>query len=62
MRAVAVQQAGEGVDGSGRVVATGEAVRGLSPGDTVHGQFLGAPLQRVAPPDPLSSERPGDAS
>jgi NADPH:quinone reductase len=33
-----------GVDGTGRVVEAGEAVRGLKPGDTVHGQFLRAPL------------------
>ena len=33
-----------GVDGTGRVVEAGEAVRGLRPGDTVHGQFLRAPL------------------
>lgn len=33
-----------GVDGTGRVVEAGEAVRGLQPGDTVHGQFLRAPL------------------
>ena len=33
-----------GVDGAGRVVAAGEAVRGLKAGDTVHGQFLRAPL------------------
>jgi NADPH:quinone reductase-like Zn-dependent oxidoreductase len=33
-----------GVDGTGRVVEAGEAVRGLKPGDIVHGQFLRAPL------------------
>ena len=33
-----------GVDGTGRVVEAGEGVRGLKPGDTVHGQFLRAPL------------------
>lgn len=33
-----------GVDGAGSVVAAGDAVRGLKPGDTVHGQFLRAPL------------------
>ena len=33
-----------GVDGTGRVAEAGEAVRGLKPGDTVHGQFLRAPL------------------
>lgn len=33
-----------GVDGAGTVTAVGEAVRGLQPGDTVHGQFLRTPL------------------
>ncbi|WP_127359612.1 NADP-dependent oxidoreductase [Actinacidiphila soli] len=33
-----------GVDGTGRVAKAGEAVRGLKPGDTVHGQFFRAPL------------------
>jgi NADPH:quinone reductase len=33
-----------GVDGTGRVTEAGDAVRGLKPGDTVHGQFLHAPL------------------
>ncbi len=33
-----------GVDGAGRVEAVGEAVRALRPGDTVHGQFLRAPI------------------
>ncbi|MFF3461846.1 NADP-dependent oxidoreductase [Streptomyces sp. NPDC002619] len=33
-----------GVDGAGRVTETGEGVRGFRPGDTVHGQFLHAPL------------------
>jgi NADPH:quinone reductase-like Zn-dependent oxidoreductase len=33
-----------GVDGTGRVAETGGAVRGLKPGDAVHGQFLRAPL------------------
>ncbi|MFB7497156.1 NADP-dependent oxidoreductase [Streptomyces sp. NPDC056161] len=33
-----------GVDGAGRVVQAGEAVRGLEPGDIVHGQFLRSPL------------------
>ena len=33
-----------GVDGTGRVVEAGEGVRGLKPGDIVHGQFLRAPL------------------
>jgi NADPH:quinone reductase len=33
-----------GVDGTGRVEAAGEAVSGFGPGDTVHGQFLRAPL------------------
>jgi NADPH:quinone reductase-like Zn-dependent oxidoreductase len=33
-----------GVDGMGSVVEAGEAVRGLKPGDSVHGQFLRAPL------------------
>jgi NADPH:quinone reductase len=35
-----------GVDGTGRVESAGEAVRGFRPGDTVHGQFLCAPLGR----------------
>ena len=33
-----------GVDGAGRVAEVGEGVRGFEPGDTVHGQFLRAPL------------------
>ena len=33
-----------GVDGAGRVTEAGEGVRGLKPGDTVHGQFFRAPL------------------
>nr|WTB28710.1 NADP-dependent oxidoreductase [Streptomyces sp. NBC_00830] len=33
-----------GVDGMGRVTEAGEGVRGLRPGDTVHGQFFRAPL------------------
>ncbi|WP_089100206.1 NADP-dependent oxidoreductase [Streptomyces hyaluromycini] len=33
-----------GVDGMGRVTETGEGVLGFRPGDTVHGQFLRAPL------------------
>ncbi|MFE9608859.1 alcohol dehydrogenase catalytic domain-containing protein [Streptomyces sp. NPDC006012] len=33
-----------GVDGAGRVVRAGEAVRGPAPGDIVHGQFLRVPL------------------
>ncbi|MER5795477.1 NADP-dependent oxidoreductase [Streptomyces sp. NPDC001980] len=33
-----------GVDGTGRVAETGEGVLGFRPGDTVHGQFLRAPL------------------
>jgi NADPH:quinone reductase-like Zn-dependent oxidoreductase len=33
-----------GVDGAGRIAEAGEAVRGLQPGDTVHGQFLRAPV------------------
>jgi NADPH:quinone reductase-like Zn-dependent oxidoreductase len=33
-----------GVDGTGRVAEAGEAAHGLRPGDTVHGQFLRAPL------------------
>lgn len=33
-----------GVDGAGSVQAVGDAVRGLRPGDTVHGQFFRAPI------------------
>jgi len=33
-----------GVDGAGRVSGVGEGVRGLEPGDVVHGQFLRAPM------------------
>ncbi|WP_217553229.1 NADP-dependent oxidoreductase [Streptomyces sp. GbtcB6] len=33
-----------GVDGTGRVTETGDGVVGFRPGDTVHGQFLRAPL------------------
>lgn len=33
-----------GVDGTGRVTEAGDAVRGVKPGDIVHGQFLRAPL------------------
>jgi NADPH:quinone reductase len=33
-----------GVDGAGRVAEAGDEVRQLKPGDTVHGQFLRAPL------------------
>ncbi|HTU71923.1 MAG TPA: NADP-dependent oxidoreductase [Trebonia sp.] len=33
-----------GVDGAGLVVEAGGAVHGLKPGDSVHGQFLRAPL------------------
>jgi NADPH:quinone reductase-like Zn-dependent oxidoreductase len=33
-----------GVDGAGRVAEVGEGVRGLAVGDSVHGQFLRAPV------------------
>jgi NADPH:quinone reductase-like Zn-dependent oxidoreductase len=33
-----------GVDGAGRVTEVGEGVRGLTVGDSVHGQFLRAPI------------------
>jgi NADPH:quinone reductase-like Zn-dependent oxidoreductase len=33
-----------GVDGAGRVAEVGEGVRGLGAGDSVHGQFLRAPV------------------
>lgn len=35
-----------GADGAGRVTEVGDGVRGLEPGDLVHGQFLGSPLGR----------------
>ena len=52
-----------GVDGAGRVIEVGEGVRGLGPGDIVHGQFLRAPLGNgTFAEHAVVTESPGDGA
>jgi NADPH:quinone reductase len=52
-----------GVDGAGRVVAAGDEVTGLRPGDLVHGQFFRSPIGTGTYADYVAApEHPGNGA